>query len=65
MDLYDLYSSVSIIQVIKSGKLRWTGHGAYGGRERCIQDFGGETRGETPLGRSKHKWDDKQSDREA
>jgi hypothetical protein len=42
-ELYDLYSSPNIIWVIKSRKLRWRGHGAYGGRERCIQDFGGET----------------------
>jgi hypothetical protein len=29
-ELYDLHSSPNIIRVIKSRKLSWTGHGAYG-----------------------------------
>jgi hypothetical protein len=43
-ELDDLYSSPNIIRVIKSRRMRWTGHVARmceGGR--CIQDFGGET----------------------
>jgi hypothetical protein len=29
----------------------------YWGEERCIQDFGGETWGKGPLGRSRRRWD--------
>ena len=31
---------------------------AYGSKERCIQDFGGETRGERPLRRSMRRWEE-------
>jgi hypothetical protein len=39
-ELNNLYSSLNIIRVIKSRRVRWTGHVAR--MERCIQDFGGE-----------------------
>jgi hypothetical protein len=43
-ELNDLYSSPNIIRVIKSRRMRWAGHVArMGGKERCIQDFSGET----------------------
>jgi hypothetical protein len=43
-ELYAPYSSPSIIQVIKSRRLRWAGHVArMEGEERCIQGFSGET----------------------
>ena len=43
-ELNDLYSSPNIFRVIKSRRMRWTGHVArMGGEERCIQSFGGET----------------------
>jgi len=43
-ELNDLYCSPSIFRVIKSRRIRWTGAcSAYGGEERCIQGFGGET----------------------
>ena len=32
--------------------------GTYGGRERCAQDFGGETRGKETIGRPRRKWED-------
>ena len=39
----DLYPLPNIIQVIKSGIMRWAGHVAcMGGQERCIQGFDGE-----------------------
>jgi hypothetical protein len=42
-ELNDLYSSPNIIRVINSTRMRWAGHVArMGGRERCLQDFGGE-----------------------
>jgi hypothetical protein len=41
VELNDLYSSPNIVRVIKSRKIRWTGHVAR--MERRIQCFGGET----------------------
>ena len=41
----DLYSSPNIIQMIKSRTEMGRACGKYGGGERCIQGFGGETRG--------------------
>jgi len=41
-ELKDLYSSPSFVRVIKSRRMRWAG-GAYGGEERHILGFGGET----------------------
>jgi hypothetical protein len=43
--LYALYSSPNIIRVIKSKRLRWAGHVANKGEERCIQGFSGKTIG--------------------
>jgi hypothetical protein len=43
-ELNDLCSSSNIIRVIKSRRMRWTGHVArLGVGERCVQDFDGET----------------------
>ena len=43
-ELNYLYSSPSIVRVIKSRRMRRVGAcGTYGGSERCAQDFGGET----------------------
>ena len=43
-ELNDLYSSPTIVRVIKSRRIRWAGAcGTYGGRERCAQGFGGKT----------------------
>ena len=38
-----LHSSPNIIRMIKSRRMRWTGHveRTWGGGERCIQGFGG------------------------
>jgi hypothetical protein len=45
-ELNDLYSLPNIIRVIKSRRMRWAGHVArMGEKERCIPDFGRETRG--------------------
>jgi hypothetical protein len=41
-ELHDLYSSPNIVRVIKSRRMRWTGHVARMG-ERCLQGFGWET----------------------
>jgi hypothetical protein len=43
-ELNDLYSSLSIIEVIKSSRMRWEGVcSMYGGVKRLIHGFGGET----------------------
>jgi len=41
-ELTDLFSSPSIVQVIKKDEMGGTCN-TYGGEERCIQGFGGET----------------------
>ena len=41
-ELNDLYSSPSIIRVIKTRRIRWEGHVARM-RKRCMKSFGGET----------------------
>jgi hypothetical protein len=38
-----LYSSPNIIRVIKSRIMRWRACGTYGGEERLLEGFGGET----------------------
>ena len=41
-----LHSSRNIVRMIKLRRMRWVGHAArIGADERCIQVFGGETRG--------------------
>ena len=42
-ELHALYSSPSIIKVIKLRKMRWSRHVAHMGEDRCIQGFAGET----------------------
>ena len=45
-ELHVLYSSPIIIRVMMTRRRVMAGNmarGAYGGEERCIQDFGGET----------------------
>jgi hypothetical protein len=43
-ELRDLYSSLNIVRVIKSRRMRCAEHVArMGGRERCKRGFGGET----------------------
>jgi hypothetical protein len=42
-ELHDLYSSPSIVRVIKEKGMRWAGHVArMGGGEGCMQHFGWE-----------------------
>jgi len=42
-ELSDLYSLPNIVRVVKSRRMRWAGHMAYGGGERGVQGSGGET----------------------
>ena len=49
-ELKGLYSSPNIVQVIKSRRMRWTGHVARMGEGRSVQGAGGETRGKETAG---------------
>jgi hypothetical protein len=51
-ELKDLYSSPTILRVIKSTIMRWGECSKYGVGERCVQGFGGETL------RQREKWGD-------
>ena len=42
-ELNDMYSSPTIIRVIKSRRMIWMCHVAHMGEEGCIQGFDGET----------------------
>ena len=51
-ELYALYSSINIIQVIKSRRLRWAGHAAgMGGRRGAYRVLVGKSKGRRPHGR--------------
>jgi hypothetical protein len=50
-ELHNLYSSPSIITLIKSRRMRWAGHNTDGGR-------GGKPEGRRPLGRPRCTWVD-------
>jgi hypothetical protein len=56
--LYSLYSSLSIIRVIKSRRLRWAGHIACMGKRRgAYRALLGKPEGRRPLGRQNHRWE--------
>ena len=57
--LHDLYSSPNTVRVIKSRRMRWTGHVARmrEGR-RVYRVFVGKPEGKRPLGRPKRRWED-------
>jgi hypothetical protein len=51
-ELRDLYSSPSIIRIIKSRRMRWTGHVAQMGEKRnAYRLVAGKPEGKRPLGR--------------
>jgi hypothetical protein len=58
-ELYALYSSPNISRVIKSRRLRWTGHVARM-RKRIVaySVLVGKPEGKRSLGRPKHRWED-------
>jgi hypothetical protein len=49
--LHDLYSSPDIVRVIKSRRMRGTGHMAHMGGEKCLQGFGWEVQREETTGK--------------
>jgi hypothetical protein len=51
-ELHDLYSSASIIRVIKSRRMRWAGHVARIGEKRNVYRLlVGKSEGKRPVGR--------------
>jgi hypothetical protein len=58
-ELNDLYSSLNIIRVIKSRRVRWAGHVARMGEERgAYRILVGRPEGRPPLGRPRHTMED-------
>jgi hypothetical protein len=58
-ELHRLYSSPSIIKMIKSRRMRWTGHVARMGEKRnAYRILVGKPEGERPLGRPRRRWVD-------
>jgi hypothetical protein len=58
-ELRDLYSSPSIIRIIKSKRMRWAGHVAgMGEKSNEYRLLVGMPEGKSPLGRPRHRWVD-------
>jgi hypothetical protein len=56
-ELLNLYSSSSIIRIIKSRRTRWAGHVARVGEKRKVYRLlVGKPEGRRPLGRPRRKW---------
>jgi hypothetical protein len=56
-DLYNLYSSQSIIRMIKSRKMRWAGHVTRMGEKiNAYRILVGKPEGKRPLGRPRRRW---------
>jgi hypothetical protein len=56
-ELHDLYSSPSIIRMIKSRRMRWAGHVARMGEKRnAYRLLVGKPEGRRPLGRPRRRW---------
>jgi hypothetical protein len=59
VELRDLYSSPSILIIIKSGRMRWDGHIAQMGEERkAYRLLVGKPEGKRALGRPRRRWVD-------
>ena len=58
-ELNDLYSSPNIVRVIKSRRMRWSGHVArMGDRRGVFRVLVGKPEGKRPLGRPRLRWED-------
>jgi hypothetical protein len=58
-ELRNLYSSPSIIRIIKSKRMRWAGHVARMGKKRnAYRLLLGKPEGDRPLGRPRRRWVD-------
>jgi hypothetical protein len=57
-ELHDLYSSPSIIRIIKSRRMSWAGHVARMEKRNTYRLLVGKPEGKRPLGRPRRKWVD-------
>jgi hypothetical protein len=58
-ELHNLYSSPSIIRIIKSRRMLWAGHIARMGEKRnAIRILVGNPKGKRPQGRRRRRWVD-------
>jgi hypothetical protein len=58
-ELHGLYSSPSIIRVIKARRMRWAGHVTHMGEVRGAYNvLVGRPEGRKPLGRPRRRWED-------
>jgi hypothetical protein len=58
-ELHNLYSSPSIIRIIKSRRMRWMGHVAWMGENSNVYRLlVGKPEGKKPLGRWSRRWID-------
>jgi hypothetical protein len=58
-ELHNLYSSPSIIRIIKSRRMRWAGHVAQMGEKSNVNRLlVGKPEGKRPLGRPRRRWID-------
>jgi hypothetical protein len=56
-ELHDLYSSPSIIKIIKSRRMKWAGHVSRLGEKRnAYRLLVGKPEGKRPLGRPRQRW---------
>jgi hypothetical protein len=58
-ELHNLYSSLNIVKVIKSWRMRWAGHVARMGEGKGVyRVLVGRPEGKRPLGRPRRRWKD-------
>jgi hypothetical protein len=58
-ELHNLYSSPSVIRMIKSRRMRWAGHiGRMGEKRNTYRVLVGKPEGKRPLGRPRLRWED-------
>jgi hypothetical protein len=58
-ELHDLYSSPSIVRIIKSRRMKWAGHVARMGEKRNAYELlVGKLEGKRPLDRPRRRWAD-------
>jgi hypothetical protein len=58
-ELHNLYSSPSVIRILKSSRMRWAGHVVQMGEKRnAYKILVAKPEGKRPLGRQRHRWVD-------